>query len=181
MFTGPKKRANIRCWSRMDLVSWKRFLKAFAVERLNRVLSRWQGHSICQVSLILLASRPGPFTDILISTPYSFHPKSFAEVNSEHRSQHSAWETPDPAFWTSHEYVVLRVDERGCGQSPGMLDSMSSTTSDGFFDVVEWAAQQPWSTGKVGLLGISYYAGSQWRVAARKPKGLAAMIPWEGK
>ena len=28
--------------------------------------------------------------------------------------------------------------------------------------------------------GISYYAGSQWRVAARKPKGLAAMIPWEG-
>jgi len=30
-------------------------------------------------------------------------------------------------------------------------------------------------------LGISYYAGSQWRVAARKPKGLAAMVPWEGE
>jgi putative CocE/NonD family hydrolase len=39
---------------------------------------------------------------------------------------------------------------------------------------------QPWSTGKVGLLGISYYAGSQWRVAARQPKGLQCMIPWEG-
>jgi predicted acyl esterase len=46
--------------------------------------------------------------------------------------------------------------------------------------VVEWAAQQDWCTGKVGLLGISYYAGSQWRVAARRPKGLAAVIPWEG-
>lgn len=57
---------------------------------------------------------------------------------------------------------------------------MSRATSDGFFDVVEWAAEQPWSSGKVGLLGISYYAGSQWRVAARKPKGLAAIVPWEG-
>lgn len=57
---------------------------------------------------------------------------------------------------------------------------MSRGTSEAFFDVVEWAAVQPWSSGKVGLLGISYYAGSQWRVAARRPKGLAAMIPWEG-
>ncbi|RSL56817.1 hypothetical protein CEP53_006692 [Fusarium sp. AF-6] len=113
--------------------------------------------------------------------PYSiFHPKSFAELNPEHKSQHAAWETPDPAFWTAHSYVVLRVDERGCGQSPGMLDSMSRNTSDAFFDVVEWAAEQPWSSGKVGLLGISYYAGSQWRVAARRPKGLAAIVPWEG-
>jgi len=77
--------------------------------------------------------------------------------------------------------VLVRADERGCGQSPGKLDSMSRSTSDGFFDVVEWAAEQPWSSGKVGLLGISYYAGSQWRVAARKPKGLAAMVPWEGE
>jgi predicted acyl esterase len=57
---------------------------------------------------------------------------------------------------------------------------MSRGTSEAFCDVVEWAADQPWSNGKVGLLGISYYAGSQWRVAARKPRGLAAMIPWEG-
>ncbi|KAF2446287.1 hypothetical protein P171DRAFT_385100 [Karstenula rhodostoma CBS 690.94] len=57
---------------------------------------------------------------------------------------------------------------------------MSRGTSEAFFDVVEWAAEQPWSSGKVGLLGISYYAGSQWRVAARQPKGLAAIVPWEG-
>ena len=57
---------------------------------------------------------------------------------------------------------------------------MSRGTSECFFDAIEWAAEQPWSSGKVGLLGISYYAGSQWRVAALRPKGLAAMIPWEG-
>jgi len=57
---------------------------------------------------------------------------------------------------------------------------MSKGTSEAFFDVVEWAASQPWSSGKVGLLGCSYFAGTQWRVAARQPKGLSAIIPWEG-
>jgi predicted acyl esterase len=106
--------------------------------------------------------------------------QSFSEVNPEHRSDHSSWETPDPGFWTKHGYAVVRADERGLGQSPGLLDTMSRGTSEAFCDVVEWAADQPWSSGKVGLLGISYYAGSQWRVAARKPKGLTCMIPWEG-
>lgn len=109
-----------------------------------------------------------------------FHSTSFAEVNPAHKSAHAAWETPDPGFWTSHGYAVVRADERGLGQSPGVLDTMSRGTSEAFVDVVEWAAEQPWSTGKVGLLGISYYAGSQWRVAARQPKGLAAIVPWEG-
>ncbi len=57
---------------------------------------------------------------------------------------------------------------------------MSRGTSEAFFEVIEWCADQDWSSGKVGLLGISYYAGSQWRAAARRPRGLAAMIPWEG-
>ena len=116
---------------------------------------------------------------MLIET-LSFHPKSFSEVNREHKSEHSAWETPDPAWWTKHGYAVVRADERGLGQSPGVLDTMSKGTSEAFYDVIEWAADQAWSNGKVGLLGISYYAGSQWRVAARQPKGLSAIVPWEG-
>ncbi|GAB1316051.1 hypothetical protein MFIFM68171_06261 [Madurella fahalii] len=109
-----------------------------------------------------------------------FHAKSFSEVNPQHKSAHSAWETPDPAFWARHGYAVVRADELGTGQSPGILDTMSRDTSEAFCDLIEWTAEQPWSSGKVGLLGISYYAGSQWRVAARKPRGLAAMVPWEG-
>lgn len=57
---------------------------------------------------------------------------------------------------------------------------MSASTSDAFAELIEWAADQPWSNGKVGLLGISYFAGSQWRVAARRPRGLAAIVPYEG-
>lgn len=113
--------------------------------------------------------------------PYSvFNRSSFDEVNPQHKSAHSAWETPDPGYWTQRGYIVLRVDERGTGQSPGQLDVLSSGTSETFFDVIEWAAEQEWSTGKVGLLGVSYYAATQWSVAARRPKGLAAIIPWEG-
>ncbi|KAF1933861.1 X-Pro dipeptidyl-peptidase protein [Didymella exigua CBS 183.55] len=122
----------------------------------------------------------GPYGKDIHYKDASFHAKSYAEVNPEHHSAHSAWETPDPGFWTRHGYVVVRADERGLGQSPGVLDTMSRGTSECFFDVVEWAAEQAWSSGKVGLLGISYYAGSQWRVAARRPKGLAAIVPWEG-
>ncbi|KEF60634.1 uncharacterized protein A1O9_02195 [Exophiala aquamarina CBS 119918] len=109
-----------------------------------------------------------------------FHAKSFSEVPDEHHSAHSAWETPDPGFWTKHGYAIVRGDEVGLGQSPGELNTMSRDTSLAFKDVIEWSADQHWSTGKVGLLGVSYYAGSQWRVAARQPKGLKCIIPWEG-
>ncbi|KAI1626439.1 X-Pro dipeptidyl-peptidase protein [Exophiala viscosa] len=109
-----------------------------------------------------------------------FHAESFGEVPEEHHSPHSAWETPDPGYWTRHGYAIVRADEVGLGQSPGVLNTMSRDTSLCFVDVIEWAAAQPWSSGKIGLLGISYYAGSQWRVAARRPKGLACMVPWEG-
>ncbi|KAL4790764.1 Alpha/Beta hydrolase protein [Aspergillus venezuelensis] len=74
----------------------------------------------------------------------------------------------------------IGADERGLGQSPGVLDTMSPGTANCFFQVVEWAAGQAWLVGKVGLLGVSYYAGSQWRVAAKRPKGLACLIPWGG-
>ncbi len=84
-------------------------------------------------------------------------------------------------YWTAQGYVVVRADERGIGSSPGFLDTMSDQTSSDFAEVIEWAAEQDWSNGKVGLLGISYFGGSQWRVAAKKPKGLAAIIPWEGE
>src|SRR5207302_3990943 len=45
---------------------------------------------------------------------------------------------------------------------------------------VDWAGVQPWSNGKVGLHGISYYSMNQWQAAPLKPKHLAALCIWEG-
>jgi predicted acyl esterase len=57
---------------------------------------------------------------------------------------------------------------------------MSPLQTRDFYDAIEWAGTQPWSNGKVGLLGVSYLAIKQWQVAALQPPHLAAMIPWEG-
>ncbi|KAJ5261231.1 Alpha/Beta hydrolase protein [Penicillium angulare] len=120
----------------------------------------------------------GPYGE---DVPYKqFNPKSFSGVNPAHQTEHFVWETPTPHFWTEQGYVVARADEIGIGQSPGVLHVKSAAAIDGFCDLIEWATEQSWSTGKVGLLGVSYYAATQWQVAARQPKGLAAIVPWEG-
>ncbi|KAF2826730.1 X-Pro dipeptidyl-peptidase protein [Ophiobolus disseminans] len=106
-----------------------------------------------------------------------FLPHAWHDINSAQQSEHSAFEVPDPKFWTEKGYAVVRADEIGTGQSPGFLDTMSASMSDAFAELIEWAEDQEWSNGKVGLLGISYFAGSQWRVAVRRPRGLACIIP----
>lgn len=100
-----------------------------------------------------LIRKDGPYGKDL---PYSdFNAASFKEIPEEQKSKYSAWEVPEPTYWTRHGYAVLRVDERGIGSSFGFMDTMSDQTSSDFAEVIEWAADQPWSSGKIGLLGIS--------------------------
>ncbi|MDN4592183.1 peptidase S15 [Xenophilus aerolatus] len=96
-------------------------------------------------------------------------------------NKYQSWETPDPEVWTRDwGYVCVRVDSRGAGRSPGYLDCFSPRETRDFANCVEWAGEQAWSNGKVGLTGISYYAMNQWQVAALRPKHLAAICPFEG-
>jgi len=90
------------------------------------------------------------------------------------------WEVVDPEKWVPHGYVCVRVDSRGCGRSPGFVDPFSPRETRDFAACIVWAGEQPWSSGKVGLNGISYYAINQWHVASLQPKYLAAMCSWEG-
>lgn len=90
------------------------------------------------------------------------------------------WEMPDPERWVPAGYVVIHADSRGSGKTAGYLDPLSPRETQDYKELIEWAAAQPWSNGKVGLLGISYHAINQWQVAALQPRGLAAIIPWEG-
>jgi uncharacterized protein len=90
------------------------------------------------------------------------------------------WEVADPEKWVPDGYACVRVDSRGAGRSPGLLEPFSPRETRDLYDCIEWAAEQPWSTGKVGLTGISYYAMNQWQVAALRPPHLAAICVWEG-
>ena len=90
------------------------------------------------------------------------------------------WEVVDPEKWVPHGYACVRVDSRGCGRSPGFVDPFSPRETRDFAACIEWAGEQPWSSGKVGLNGISYYGINQWQVASLQPPHLAAMCVWEG-
>jgi predicted acyl esterase len=102
------------------------------------------------------------------------------DVAAGSTNKYQNWEVVDPEKWTRDGYVCVRVDSRGCGCSPGYIDHFSPRETKDFYDCIEWAGIQPWSNGKVGLNGISYYAINQWHVASLQPPHLAAMCVWEG-
>ena len=95
-------------------------------------------------------------------------------------SAYTSWEAPDPGFWVPRGYAVVNADLRGFGTSEGVATFLSEQEATDYAEIIAWAAAQPWSTGKVGLNGVSYLAISQWRVAALRPRSLAAICPWEG-
>ncbi|MCC6535139.1 MAG: CocE/NonD family hydrolase [Burkholderiales bacterium] len=102
------------------------------------------------------------------------------DVAAGSSNRHQRWEVVDPEKWVPDGYACVRVDSRGAGRSPGVIDPFSPRETRDFYLCIEWAGVQPWSNGKVGLNGISYYGINQWHVASLQPPHLAAMCVWEG-
>ena len=139
-------------------------------------------------------SAEGRYPVILSYGPYAKglafqdgYPSAWQRMITEHpdvaygsSNVHQSWEVVDPEKWVPEGYVCVRVDSRGAGRSPGYIDHFSPRETRDFYDCIEWAGVQPWSNGKVGLSGISYYGINQWHVASLQPPHLAAMIIWEG-
>lgn len=97
-----------------------------------------------------------------------------------HEAPFTHVERPEPDWWTSRGYVLVFVDTRGTGTSPGQSDLLSMQEARDYYDAIEWSAVQPWSNGKTGLVGVSYYAITQWNVASLQPPSLTTIMPWEG-
>lgn len=95
-------------------------------------------------------------------------------------SRFTAFEAPDPVYWTGQGYAVVQADIRGMYKSEGHSGVLRRQDAEDYYDAIEWAAAQPWCTGRVGLMGVSYLAISQWYAAALRPPHLAAIVPWEG-
>jgi uncharacterized protein len=106
--------------------------------------------------------------------------KAAPEVLLGSSNKYQCWELVDPERWVPDGYACVRVDSRGAGRSPGLIDIWSAREARDFYHCIEWAAAQPWSNGRVGLNGISYYATNQWQVGALRPPHLAALCIWEG-
>ena len=80
-------------------------------------------------------------------------------------------------YVAGHGYACLRVDMRGNGESDGlMLDEYAEQEQDDALEVIDWIARQPWCTGAVGMIGISWGGFNGLQVAARQPPALKAVI-----
>jgi uncharacterized protein len=123
---------------------------------------------------------------IVAWSPYGKHaPVSYdlfpnSGVRKEWVSRHAGFEGPDPAYWVAHGYCVINVDPRGLWYSEGEANFLGDQEAEDVHDLVEWAGTQPWSSGRVGMSGVSYLAMVQWRAAGLRPPHLAAINPWEG-
>lgn len=111
----------------------------------------------------------------------------------------SAWTTPVPAileyipyrkrdgsrqrddqmhpYFAGHGYACIRVDIRGSGDSEGVLkDEYLQQELDDGVSILEWLERQPWCSGRVGIIGISWGGFNGLQIAALQPPQLKAVI-----
>lgn len=114
------------------------------------------------VDLISTVTRPigeGPFPTVLVRTCYG----------RELSALEGSW-------WAARGYVHVVQDVRGRGDSGGRWDPFQNERLDGH-DTVDWIADQPWSNGKVGMIGASYLGFVQWQAAVERPEALCCIVP----
>jgi putative CocE/NonD family hydrolase len=102
---------------------------------------------------------PGRYPTIFARTPYSKEGRDAAA-----------------AYFTSHGYAVVTQDTRGRFKSEGTWNFLTSDDEDGV-DACEWIGKQPWSDGKIGMLGGSYEGGTQHALALGGCRNLTTIVP----
>jgi uncharacterized protein len=80
-------------------------------------------------------------------------------------------------YMAGHGYACVRMDLRGSGDSEGVLtDEYLAQEHDDAEEVLAWLGKQPWSTGRAGMMGISWGGFNALQLAARRPAGLDAVV-----
>jgi putative CocE/NonD family hydrolase len=80
-------------------------------------------------------------------------------------------------YFAGHGYASIRVDMRGTGASDGILyDEYLPQEQDDALEVMNWIAAQPWCSGAIGIIGISWGGFNGLQIAARRPPQLKAII-----
>ena len=79
-------------------------------------------------------------------------------------------------YYVSRGYAFVAQDTRGRYKSEGVWHWMTDDGRDGA-DLAAWIADQPWSDGKIGMIGTSYVGGTQHAMAMEKVPQLVTVIP----
>lgn len=83
-------------------------------------------------------------------------------------------------YFAPRGYAVVFADLRGTGRSEGCLDHLGPNDQSDGKELVEWAAKQKWSNGRVGMTGHSYVGSTPQMAASKNPKGLVTIVPSAG-
>jgi predicted acyl esterase len=118
-------------------------------------------------------AEPGRYPVLIAASPYPRQiqdlgaPAGFIEAGSSD-------------FFVPRGYVHVIANNRGTSGSGGTFGFFDGQERRDMYDLVEWAAAQPWSNGNVGMIGISYFAGTQMEAAVERPPHLKAIMPIAG-
>jgi len=117
----------------------------------------------------------GPFPVLFAPSPYRY------DNNDLPAGPQFLWRETGPIdFYLEEGYVYAHMDVRGCGQSGGEFRLMDINEQKDLYDVIEWLGAQPWSNGKVGGIGQSYFCILQWWMAIQQPPSLACIAAFDG-
>jgi uncharacterized protein len=140
-------------------------LQAVAIIEQKMMMPMRDGVRLC--TDIFRPKTNGPVPIIFSRTPYNFNTWGNGEMNT--RGYQAALDA------VSRGYAYVVQNERGRYFSEGDWDILGTPTTDGY-DALEWLSKQPWSNGKVGLIGCSSTAEWQMAVASLNHPALAAMV-----
>jgi predicted acyl esterase len=120
----------------------------------------------------------GKFPAILTIHPYYKPEQSMEIMPVAFSGDRALMEAGDFNFYVRRGYVFIIANLRGTQASDGLFGNVDpdAQTIQDIWEVVEWAARQPWCDGNVGMLGISYFSVVQKRVAVLKPPHLKTIF-----
>lgn len=105
---------------------------------------------------------------------FEFLPYRKGDATAERDALNGGW-------LAGHGFAFVRFDMRGTGDSEGLMrdEYLPREQRDGV-EIVEWIAAQPWCTGRVAMMGLSWGAFSGLQVAAQRPPALGAVVAVAG-
>src|SRR5919108_2091396 len=117
----------------------------------------------------------GRYPALLAASPYRY------DNNALPAGPQFLWRETGPIdFYLKQGYVYVHMDVRGSGKSGGEFEFLGPKEQHDLYDVIQWIAAQPWSNGKVGGLGQSYFCMSQWWMGIMAPPALACLGAYDG-
>ncbi len=141
----------------------------------TEIVSITMSDGVTVAAAIYRPTKPGRYPALFAASPYRFDNNNAPDVPI------FLWHETGPIAWyVERGYAYVHLDVRGSGRSGGEFRFLDKREQRDFYEVIEWIAQQPWSNGKVGGIGQSYYAMAQWFMAIENPPHLACIAPFDG-